>query len=229
MCMQMPKVDKKDLPKLIETIELNVDETKQFDMYGSEDDVKSEETFNKYIEKIIRSSYEYKSFIKALKTEMDLTKCKFIPEVDISENRKLTMEMHHYPLSLYDIVTSYREKLKTNYKHKESYESFKVANDVIKMHFEGNVGIVPLSYTAHELAHNGDLFIPLNEDFVFGNFEGLFDQVELESPLISKIEAVKKMTKNYEEDPEVYETEVLDKIRTEVVMQNETKPNKIIQ
>lgn len=227
--MQMPKIDKKDLPKLIETIEMNVDETKSFDMYGSEDDVKSEEQYNKYIEKIIRSSFEYKSFTKALKTEMDLTKCKFIPEVDVEDDRKLTLEMHHYPLSLYDIVSSYREKLKTNYKHKEAYESFKVAEDVIKMHFEGNIGIVPLSYTAHELAHNGDLFIPLNEDFVFGNFEGLFEQVELEPPLVSKIEAVKKMTRNYEKDPQVYETEVLDKIRTEIVMKNETKPNKIIQ
>ncbi|QQM14699.1 hypothetical protein CPT_MarsHill_165 [Staphylococcus phage MarsHill] len=227
--MQMPKVDKKDLPKLIETIELNVDETKKFEMYNNEDDIKSEETFNKYIEKIVRSSYEYKSFIKALKTEMDLTKCKFIPEVDINDDKRLTMEMHHYPLSLYDIVSSYREKLKTNYEYKKSYESFKIAEDVIKMHFEGNIGIVPLSYTAHELAHNGDLFIPLNEEFVFGNFEGLFNQVELEAPLENKLAAVKKMTKKYEEDPSLYESEVLDKVKTEIKMKSEVKPNKIVQ
>lgn len=225
--MKLPSVTKKDLPTIEEKIIHKVDETSTKDMYENDYEIKSEENYNKYIEKIIRKSYEYRSFIKVLKQEMDLTKCKFIPDVDISDDKKLTLEMHHYPLSLYDLVSSYRETLKMNNAPEEAYQSFNIANNIMKMHFDGKVGLVPLSYTAHELAHSGELFIPLNSDFVFGNFEESFEELFLEAGLESKIEAVKRMTKNYEKDPSIYESEVLNKVRTEIEMKYAKKPEKI--
>src|SRR5699024_5617980 len=156
-----------------EKVKIQVDETDTMDMYDMDyiPEGQEEVKYNKYLEKIIRTSYEYRQFIKLMKTEMDLTQCKFIPLADVKESKaKIKLEMHHYPFTLYDIVAGVREKMKKDHLVKESFNSFKIADEVMRLHFEGKVGIVPLSYTAHELAHSGELFIPLNKQFVFGNW-----------------------------------------------------------
>lgn len=133
-----------------------------------------EEKFNKYIEKIIRSSFEYNEWVGILVNDMDITKSKFFPEVDTND-KGLSIEMHHYPLSLYDIVSLYRRRMIEDNEQYLSYNPFYVAEKVMELHFKGVVSIVPLDKTTHELYHSGNLFIPLSKDYVFGNWKRLFD------------------------------------------------------
>ena len=91
--------------------------------------------------------------------------------------------MHHYPFTLFDIVQgvlrheygilSDREPV-----YKRPVNLLKVNEKVMKLHYQGVIGLIPLSLTAHELAHNGDIFIPLTDEYVFGNWKSLFDNQE---------------------------------------------------
>ena len=106
-------------------------------------------------------------------TEFDLTKCKFIPQADIVDTN-VGLELHHYPFTLFDIVQgvlrheygilSDREPV-----YKRPVNLFKVAEKVMKLHYQGVIGLIPLSLTAHELAHNGDIFIPLTDEYVLND------------------------------------------------------------
>ena len=206
------------------TIEVNENNTSNM-YYEQEED----EKFVKYIEKIIRSSFEYNRFIGILKTEMDLTKCKFLDIVDITLDNSVPIEMHHYPLTLFDIVMGYREKLKVT-NDSIVNDTFKIAEDVMKLHYEGKIGIVPLSQTAHELAHNGDLFLPLNSEYVYGNWEALLSEVHLTEQLEDKITAIKEMTVDYKDNGLKESNENLFKPKgVQIEMEDEVKPMKIVR
>jgi hypothetical protein len=43
-----------------------------------------------------------------------------------------------------------------------------VAQEIMRLHYVGLVGLIPLSVTAHELVHAGKLIVPLN--CVYGRF-----------------------------------------------------------
>jgi len=66
--------------------------------------------FVKRIEKIVRSSLEYKDYIAFLKDNVDMTACRFFNNVDGLDNRRIKIEIHHEPLTLYDIVNVVVEK-----------------------------------------------------------------------------------------------------------------------
>jgi len=148
------------------------------------DDEKSLTDYTKMIVKKIRSSYEYRKYIKLLKTEFDLTKCAFFKNLDVLDLHKITFEMHHYPFTIFDIVNIViQDRMKdsaddpTNtQKFNKVINPFSVCKEVMKLHYEGKVGLVPLSLTPHELYHAGELFIPLTKEFVFGNYDEFITQ-----------------------------------------------------
>lgn len=110
--------------------------------------------FIKAVEKLIRTSDEYKAYISYIQGDLGMNHCAIMPNID---SEKTSIEMHHGPiLTLFDycdIVTSalLNRKIKVN--------TFMIADIVIKEHFENNVQVVMLSKTAHQLAHSGKLFI----------------------------------------------------------------------
>lgn len=188
--------DNNDVKELEEDIELEVD---MGDL--PEDMVKipdKEEKFNKYIEKIIRSSYEYNKWIGILTNEMDLTTSKMIPAVTSTE-KGLSIEMHHYPFSLYDIVSGYRLMLQEAGEAYLSYQPFKVAKQVMKLHYQGYVSVVPLDLTSHELYHSGQLFIPLTKDYVFGDWQKMIDKhlIELTPDIKDNLKNLKDSTTRF--------------------------------
>jgi hypothetical protein len=79
--------------------------------------------------------------------------------------------MHHYPFTLYDIVTLVVQKF---LKDKKLISSFVIAKEVMKLHFTNKVGLVPLSKTVHELVHSGEIFINYNQ--VFGDFSSFAEE-----------------------------------------------------
>lgn len=121
--------------------------------------------FIKSIENTIRRSDAYKSFIGSCK-EKGLTHCAVLGNVE--ESDKVTIEMHHYPFTLYDIV--YLCVMK-HLKHQDNITTFGIADEVLRDHiYDKIITVVPLSKTVHRLVHDGKIFIPLTA--CFGDING---------------------------------------------------------
>ena len=123
-------------------------------------------------EKLIRQSLEYKDYIAFLKQNMDMTSCSFFNNIT-NENRRCSIHIHHEPFTLFDITLAVtnrfiREKIPLDY--------FDVSEEVMKVHYQNMVGLIPLSTTVHEIVHDGQLFIPLQA--VKGNFVKFFSKYE---------------------------------------------------
>ena len=77
-------------------------------------------------------------------------------------------------------------------------DEFLVAEEVMRIHYEGLVGLIPLSITVHELVHDGKVPIPLN--CVYGRFveftKRYYDYIDpiYISMLNDKIELTKKLS-----------------------------------
>lgn len=127
---------------------------------------------NKYIkkiEKIVRSSYEYREYTKFLKEEIDMNQCAFLPGLNRED---ISLEIHHAPFTLYDITAIILNEARIN--HPGEITPFLIAERVMKAHFDGLVGLIPLSLTVHQLVHNGDVFVPL--DYVHGDVKGFYNK-----------------------------------------------------
>ena len=151
--------DDKDFKKEGGVVSVDLD-VQEFD--GDFSSIELTEELNKqtisYMERLIRSSYEYKQYIGYLKNELDITSCAITPSLDIREY-DIHLEMHHYPFTLYDIVETIAKEMLAK-KKTEKVSMFKIADAVMKEHYEGNIGLVPLTKTAHEQAHNFAVKIP---------------------------------------------------------------------
>ena len=119
---------------------------------------KTRTKFIKSVEKIIRSSLEYRELINYLKTALGMNFCMFFNNISQEDIKKVGIEIHHIPFSLFDIVNIVLRKYETE---ELTIDPLVIADEVMRLHYEGKVGLVPLSITVHELYHQGDLFIPL--------------------------------------------------------------------
>ena len=111
----------------------------------------------KTIETYVRSSLEYKDLIKYLKDYIDMNQCEFFQNFDGSQKPGL-IQIHHEPFDLFSItqIVMNRQEKELGY-----INELQVAEEVMRLHYEGKVGLVPLSTTVHQLYHRGDIFIPL--------------------------------------------------------------------
>lgn len=123
-------------------------------------DLADEKSFKKYIqtlEKTVRSSFEYKALIQYLREYMDMNQCAFYQNVNNADTTKVRIEIHHEPLSLYDIcLIVYNKRLAFNEPLDEEY----VAKEVMYLHYNLMVGLIPLAETVHQLVHAQYLFVP---------------------------------------------------------------------
>ena len=152
----------------------------------------------KEIEKIIRSSQEYKDYIKYLKENVDMTRCAFFKNVN-SNVSKVKIEIHHEPLTLYDIVETVLNK------HIDEdngcVNAYDVAEEVMRLHYQDEVGLIPLSITLHKMVHNSDkIKIPLH--LIYGNYIKFISDYEdyVDEKVVKKLEDKIKETKLLTED-----------------------------
>ena len=118
----------------------------------------------RYIEALVRNSMEYRNYVRFLKDEVGLTSCTILSNISKTTTPDVTIEMHHYPFCLMDIVDAvFRRRCEEN----ESVSSMAVAGEVVELHYRNLVGLVPLTTTMHELYHNGKLQIDMRS--VFGD------------------------------------------------------------
>lgn len=148
-------------------------------------DLEDTKDFNKYIstiEKEIRSSYEYKSMINYLRDNMGMDSCSFI-QVSNKDSYAIKIEIHHYPFTLFDIVNIVYKK---RCYYQEPLEVQMIAKEVTMLHYKLLIGLIPLSTTAHQLAHAGKLFIPIQNvlgryNFFIDFYKDFCDQEQLDT------------------------------------------------
>ncbi len=116
------------------------------------------ETMNRFIkatERLIRTSKEYKRYKAYLMEEIGLDHCMIFP--DISDDGDAPIEMHHGPiLTLYDIC-----EILTNWMIANDIKitTFRVADLVIREHFDNTIQVVMLCEMAHQLVHANEIYL----------------------------------------------------------------------
>ena len=111
--------------------------------------------FIKKIEALVRGSREYKVWVGHLRNDVGLNRCSFLSNLDFSTD-EIGLEMHHCPLTLYEIVEIV---LNHRFARGQAVTSLSVADEVMRAHFEDHVGVVPLSRSVHKLVHAGTVSV----------------------------------------------------------------------
>ena len=119
--------------------------------------------FVKSVEKLVRTSKEYNTYIEGLRTNvLALNHDSVLGNITTAD---VDLEFHHYPFSLYDIV---EVVMLNNLINNVKFTSFSIAKEVMEQHNRHIIGLVPLTKTMHELAHSGNIFIKKNQ--IFGDY-----------------------------------------------------------
>lgn len=156
--------------------------------------------FRKYIaniEKIVRTSYEYKQFVSFLREYMDMNHCSFLENITNVESFRIKIHLHHEPITLFDIVLAIYNKRLDN---RESLSEDMVAKEVMYQHYMLRVGIIPLSETVHELVHNQYIFVPTTA--VFGKYWEFVDLYRkyIDPCILETLEKIEEATKTFTMD-----------------------------
>lgn len=139
-----------------------------YDTVDLEDD-KTRTRFIKDIERIIRTSLEYRNFIKYLKTDAMLNYCTIMNKLPSEIQNSIKIEFHHHPITLYDIVDTKIKKYFDNNKEGElKVTRLIIANEVMLEHYLGLIGLIPLTISMHQLAHAGQNILKPKD--VVGNY-----------------------------------------------------------
>lgn len=166
--------------------------------YTTEDyDLFNEKDFKKYIddiERMVRSSKEYRDYIQYLRNYMDMNASAFFANVNNIESTKIKIEIHHTPFTLFDITLTVFNKRS---RLQEQLDIEMVAKEVAYLHYFLYVGLIPLSKTEHKLVHTQSLFIPLN--LVLGKFDQFIEMYRTDIPedAMDRYNTYKDMTEHY--------------------------------
>lgn len=161
----------------------------------------------KTLERVVRGSQEYKDYIAYLKKEIDMTRCSFFVGINNKDSkRKVSIEIHHEPFTLFDITKIVLTKWLSQGKE---INTMGIAEEIMKLHYQNKVGLIPLSATVHDLVHLGKLFIPLQD--VKGRFIKFLEDYEeyiddeLSDKLQAKIKLSQEVEKSQQQDMSILE------------------------
>ena len=143
-------------------------------LYNLENNEKNKTKFIKNVESMVRSSHEYRNFLAYLKQEAELTYCAIMNGLDTESMKDISLEIHHYPYTLYDITEAVLDRHLMN---NLDYTRLSIAHEVMGLHFSLQVGLVPLTLTMHQMAHTGNILIDM--DHVFGDYKKFSKDYEL--------------------------------------------------
>lgn len=167
-------------------------------------------SFVKAVERIFRSSDQYKKYAHYIKFQVGMKRCQLHNNIEETEqsDEKLSLEMHHGPIfTLFDLVSIIVDD---QLKRGERLTTFKVADIISEEHFNNNIQVVILCKTCHELVHDDQIKLHYNQ--AFGNIINFLKKYKLG---ITK-ELFMKM-KDYIEDcrdTEYFSNEVLELDKT---------------
>jgi len=139
------------------------------------------------VERLIRQSKEYRTYIELLRTNVvELNHDNILSNITTAD---ADLEFHHYPFTLYDIIEILMIHHITN---KEKFTTFSIAKEVMALHYEHIIGLVPLTRTTHELAHSGNIFISCDQ--IFGKYEEFIKRYRdgISADKLEKVKTIKK-------------------------------------
>lgn len=153
----------------------------------------------KEIESYCRGSLEYTDIITYLRKFVNMNECTFLNEFK-SDKKKGMIEIHHSPYTLFSIVEIVMRK------HEDTYgyiDEFRVAEEVMRLHYSGLIGLVPLSITCHQLVHDGQLTVPLW--CVYGRFVEFTKRYYewIPDELLDTLQEQIQKSRQYKEHPEL--------------------------
>lgn len=154
--------------------------------------------FKKYmttVERIIRNSFEYRQMVKYLRENFNMNSCSFYENVSNENSRRIKIHIHHDPITLYDMcVIVFNKRM---FYHEDMSEEM-LAKEVMFLHYNLYVGLIPLAETVHTLVHNRYLFVPTSK--VFGNYKKFLEEYHdfMLPEQIENIEKIEEYTKSYD-------------------------------
>lgn len=124
--------------------------------------------FIKKVELLVRRNPDYQDYVTVLRDEMGLDTCAYLGKVDVN---KAEIHLHHCISNLYTIcVTVCNRLMKTG----KQVTSFILADEVVRLHLNDKIALVPLTATMHELAHAGKIKIP--KSVIYGNYMEYYEE-----------------------------------------------------
>lgn len=161
--MRLPNLESYENNSLIDKLHIHQPrKSKPSNMVTSDKDVYK---LIKTVERTVRSSLEYKDYIAFLRDKIDMKQCAFFNNVSIKQGKRVSIEIHHEPFTLYDIVSIVVKKF---IHESRELDIFDISDEVMRLHYANMVGLIPLSKTVHGLVHDGKVFIPMQ--IVYGNY-----------------------------------------------------------
>lgn len=166
----------------IRTLKLQIDDKPtrmQYDTFSN----KGRYKYLTMVKNGVRSTPEYREYVEFLKKYRGMHTSKVLPNVKIDTGKKYSIELHHEPFSLMeicDIVLTKREA------QGESIAPLQVIEEVLELHYDGKVGLVPLDITTHELCEKMLIFIPLQD--IYQRYDKFYDEYSLLCDIPEKIE-----------------------------------------
>lgn len=140
-------------------------------------DSKEFSKFVKTVVRAVRSDRSYSLYIEQLRdTEININRDVVLNNLRSGE---VTIELHHHPLTLYDIVSMIALH---NYNNDKKFSSITLTKEVIKAHYDNLIGLTPLSTTTHDLAHSTidreskKRYINLSRNQIFGKYEAFVEK-----------------------------------------------------
>lgn len=161
----------------VRQVNLQIEEGPQWPEYTNLRQYQKRRKFILDTERIIRHSKEYKDYIRMLKKNLNWNRCAALRGIATGNGKKYSIEIHHEPFTLFDITHTVLTRFEDLDKEIDPYE---IAYEVLKLHYDGKVGLIPLTVTQHELTGNGKIFIPLQ--FVYGDWATFYDEYENHIP-----------------------------------------------
>lgn len=164
-------------------------------------DGKEFKSFIKSCEKLIRTSLEYRNFVFRMK-ELGLNHCTYFYNIT---NDDTSIELHHYPFTLYQIVEIVIDSFLKNNK---PINTLIISDFVLALHYKLIIGIVPLTKTIHELAHKGSVFINTNQ--VLGNYKKFVEEFSesISSDYLDDLKKLEELSKesvlSFKDNNDVY-------------------------
>lgn len=153
----------------------------------------------KKIETYCRTSMEYGDLIGYLRKYVNMDECTFLSNFKAGK-RKGMIEIHHAPFTLFSLVDI------VMWKHEETVgyiDEFDVCEEVMRLHYSGLVGLIPLSITCHQLVHDDKLQVPLW--CVYGRFVEFTKKYYnwISDETLSALNEQVQLSRKYKENPEL--------------------------
>lgn len=125
----------------------------------------------KRVERIIRNSPEYRDYIYFIKTNLNVSHCSYYEGYSMQNG--LTIELHHSPFTLFNIT----EAVMAKSMHDNGYwETFRIAAEVVLLHYTCKVGLTPLNPTLHKLVHSG--ILPVHPKIILGDWKTFYGEYQ---------------------------------------------------